>query len=317
MTEDGDTKSKESHIHWDPDTRSLVIETFGIEAIRLQIPSPHGKTKRDFVEMFMRSGLRGSNFRDGVLRGMAAAYWDVQLGSRPCTPSRCFCTKEDMNNARQEQCESCRSPDGCDRCLWCCWDKIRTYEHLEGALNSATPDLWVLIPEHKLLVVVDCDVESPPRKYTNLWWWLDCESWSMCEIRVDRSGTPISTTDHWSEHCNEIKEDLKRERITRARALKAARGEQSEPAGRIVTIRISAVYADGSEATLHSCSAPQPGDYHEINFESHNEQWGLLINRGPIPQIDTPPESANDSDFTMADFRKARRARQRIDGAPF
>jgi hypothetical protein len=176
---------QEGHVIHDRETGKLRIVNFGRTAWEGIVQQPHVRTHESLIEMLVGAGFKRTGFR----RDFARAYFsDLKLPSDVCA-TRCWCSfamKQHLGKLLE-----------IDEYKGCVWEYVREYEGYWETFDML-PDAWLVLPEHDLLVVVEVDVthHHERERYSEVWWWLDSESWSLCELHVDRHGNACSPRDH-------------------------------------------------------------------------------------------------------------------------
>lgn len=173
----------EGQVFHDRETGLVRIVNFGKEVWRssLTVPTTDKRNHSSLIAMLVDAGFKTKGFRNGFMREFFG------LTGTPCRKSHCTCkpttegwfaVDEDFPNA------------GCH------WAQARDYEDFWETF-SMIPDAWLVLPEHDVLVVAEVDVthHHDPDRYLDMWWWLDCESWSLCTVHVDRHGNACSPHD--------------------------------------------------------------------------------------------------------------------------
>lgn len=190
----------------------LTIVNFGKTVWTEHVPLPRKldasrqPVHRLLVDALVSAGFQTTGFRREFMR----AYFGRggrRLPSRSPCSAKCYCSQSERAAFYVHGCEEHDRAD-CYCRTTCVWKDARDFENLWDTFKMV-PDAFLVLPEHRLLVVVEVDVtHSPPRdKYEDVWWWLDCESWSLCTIHVDRYGNVSTPHEYYDAHRERLVRD--------------------------------------------------------------------------------------------------------------
>ena len=178
---------EEGHVVHDRDAGTLRIVNFGNEVWRSDLRIPKVRNHQTLVAMLVQAGFQTQSFR----REFARTFFEPhghRLPTKPCTATSCSCSAAMLDDHFADY-----EPEDGPRCVW---QDVLSMEGYSETFRMI-PDAWMVLPEHRLLVVAEVDITHHPaaERYVDVWWWLDNESWSLCVLHIDRHGNACAPYD--------------------------------------------------------------------------------------------------------------------------